>query len=280
MVDAIATAKLETRPEGVRRLANDTGSGTMLLATQMQAHDYGEGWYDDNPLDGDNTGSRKDVFRHMWHWTFTPTPPIAQRIQEEFDYMGVTPGNYAAAHIRAVYAVKERSDDTIVRMTKHAMDCVSMLRPGGPFFVASDTDKAITVAKAYGRIKNVTVVASSNHNHNNRKDPLHLDMYNTTDPSIMPEDFYDAFVDLYLLGSTRCIAHGQGSFGHWGYLLGYDPSCEIRHFKGPQCAWTDGPTATAQEQQMRVFGVASKEPPSRPLFRQPMSYDSIYAYRH
>ncbi|CAB9509151.1 expressed unknown protein [Seminavis robusta] len=272
MTGSVLSNKARGRKQDIVRLANATGSGMQVMICEMQANDYGQEWYDDNPLPGDEQHARLGMFRHMWHWAFTPAPPIAQRVKDNFDRLGIVPGEYAAAHIRAVYAVKERSEKEMTTMTHHAMNCISMLRPGGPFFVASDTAFAVKTAIEYGRSKNVTVVATTS-NGAYQKQPLHLDMYDAKDPSLVPEDFYDAFVDLYLLGSTRCVAHGQGSFGHWGYLLGYNSTCEIRHRRGPKCFWTPAKTTTNQTDSQ-----PARDPPlARPLFRPPISYDSIYS---
>ncbi|CAB9510304.1 expressed unknown protein [Seminavis robusta] len=276
MVDAVLAKPARGRKQDIVRLANATGAGMQVMICEMQASDYGQEWYDENPLNGDEQQhARLQMFRHMWHWVFTPAPPVAERVKDNFDKLGIRPGEYASAHIRAVYAVKERSEKDMTRRTHHAMNCISMLRPGGPFFVASDTAFAVKAAMEYGRSKNVTVVATTN-NGAYQKQPLHLDMYDVSDPSLVPEDFYDAFVDLYLLGSTRCVAHGQGSFGHWGYLLGYNSTCEIRHHRGPKCFWTPASKTTTNQTDSSQTAM---DPPllSRPLFRPPMSYDSIYS---
>ncbi|CAB9509157.1 unknown protein [Seminavis robusta] len=249
LVDLLEQTFARGRKQDIVRLANAT-----VMICEMQANDYGQEWL--------------GMFRHMWHWAFTPAPPIAQRVKDNFDRLGIVPGEYAAAHIRAVYAVKERSEKEMTQMTHHAMNCISMLRPGGPFFVASDTAFAVKTAIEYGRSKNVTVW------HNQQwslpEQPLHLDMYDAKDPSLVPEDFYDAFVDLYLLGSTRCVAHGQGSFGHWGYLLGYNSTCEIRHRRGPSVL------DSGQDKTNRPT-VSRKSPHWPPAVPTTHSYDSIYS---
>eukprot|EP00797_Seminavis_robusta_P023157 Sro377_g130000.1 n/a (456) ;mRNA; f:17178-18618 len=256
MTGSVLSNKARGRKQDIVRLANAT-----VMICEMQANDYGQEWYDDRD-------EQLGMFRHMWHWAFTPAPPIAQRVKDNFDRLGIVPGEYAAAHIRAVYAVKERSEKEMTQMTHHAMNCISMLRPGGPFFVASDTAFAVKTAIEYGRSKNVTVW------HNQQwslpEQPLHLDMYDAKDPSLVPEDFYDAFVDLYLLGSTRCVAHGQGSFGHWGYLLGYNSTCEIRHRRGPSVL------DSGQDKTNRPT-VSRKSPHWPPAVPTTHSYDSIYS---
>lgn len=93
--------------------------------------------------------------------------------------------------MRVLYKVKDRPVDEIKEIVHNAMNCVSNLRPGGPYFVASDSLVAIQQAIEYGRSKNVTTVAAS-YEHQ----PLHVDFHNESDTSVTPADFYDGFVDM------------------------------------------------------------------------------------
>ncbi|CAB9509150.1 expressed unknown protein [Seminavis robusta] len=201
--EIVVKSRITARQEDIRSKAHN--KRFQIVATGMQAPDYGQDWYDATPLEGDELPqyNRIAIFRHMWYWAFTPSPPIAQRVKDNFDRLGLVPGEYASAHIRAVYAVKERPEWKYIHMAQHAMNCISMLRPGGPFFVASDTAFVVQEAIKYGRRKNVTVVATTN-NGAYQKQPLHLDMYNASDLSLVPEDFYDAFVICTFVGYSMC----------------------------------------------------------------------------
>lgn len=165
---------------------------------QYQSWNYGELWYKDNTPT--NETFIYDIYKDIWTATFTPSLPIAQRIRNQLKALQLIPGEYATAHMRVLYAIKERSESSMKKIVHNAMNCVSNLRPGGPYFVASDHNFAIEEAKRYGQLKNVTVVYAYHD-----KEPLHLGLHPENDPNVTgPQDFYDAFVDMYLVAHTRC----------------------------------------------------------------------------
>jgi hypothetical protein len=55
-----------------------------------------------------------------------------------------------------------------------------------------------------------------------------------------PQDFYDTFVDLYILAESRCITYGAGGFGSWASLISRNSLCSIRH-RTTNCVWFDDP---------------------------------------
>lgn len=178
------------------------------------------------------------VYHDVWRILFTPSPPVAKIIQTKLQEHSLLPGNYAAIHLRALYAVTNRPRSLIESMAKNALACASHLRPGGPFYFASDSEYATTfITKWAGR------------NHFGRVEavirdyePVHLEMAEnwTTRPV---SDFYDTFTDLYLLGLSRCVAYGVGGYGEWGLMMGYNSSCSKVHSKKKKiehCDWYNG----------------------------------------
>ena len=111
--------------------------------------------------------------------------------------------------------------------------------PGGPFYFASDSNYAITLAKRYGRQRRAVVVARLN----GKQEPLHLDKVPDWQQR-PPSDYYDTFVDLYLLALGKCVACSMGGFGSWAFLIS-NSTCWIRHHTAPgitPCEWNDGPS--------------------------------------
>ena len=155
--------------------------------------------------------------------------------------MKLTPGHYASAHLRALYAIDERDERQIRRWTANALNCASQLRPGMPIFFASDSDKAAAYAKTYGldnsgRVETHTPIPNP---------PLHLDRCRDWQKHPI-SDFYDTFVDLYLLALGGCVTFNKGGYGHWGLLIGGDPNCFIDQQTrdggsfGEKCKWQSG----------------------------------------
>jgi hypothetical protein len=131
-------------------------------------------------------------------------------------------------------------DEKLAREAINAVNCASKLRPGGPVYFASDSNKAVESVKTYAREGNYAVVTFDS------PEALHLDK--TEDwKSRPPSDFYSIFVDLYLMANGRCVTYGQGGFGRYALLLGYNATCEGRHIyrgKHQHCKWTNMSTTT------------------------------------
>jgi hypothetical protein len=153
-----------------------------------------------------------------------------------------------AAHVRSLYVF----NTTDTAEEEHAIDCASQQQPGWPIYFASDSVATTRQAIAYAQSKSESY--NSNDNNNDKKktvvvarrgnqDPLHLDRgRDFLAPSEdwknrSAADFYDIFVDLYLLASSRCVAYGAGGYGQLASLLSYNRSCAINH-RTTSCTWT------------------------------------------
>jgi hypothetical protein len=233
-----------------------------IQACVYQSWNYGELYYDKH-LQSEEADA-KTVLRDLWNIAFTPSPPVAILIEDQYRQMGIVPGEYATAHIRALYAVKKRKPSLIQQLTINALNCASQLRPGGPFYVASDTPFAMEVALAYGRQKNVTVVSRSN---SERNEPLHIGHHEVNATHNSVSDFYDTFVDMYIISMTRCVAFGKGGYGRWGLLMGYDNTCHHTHHGSKwamTCDWVD------LSPEDKLIRLSSRPRLKVPLFRPPM----------
>ena len=175
------------------------------------------------------------------------------------DDLGLVPGEYSSAHVRALYGIQHRADGLIKRWTINGINCATTLRPGRPVFLASDTGFASIVADAYGKSKDAHVVSHVS----NPNPPLHLDK---SEEGIKrpPSDYYDTFIDLYLLAFSGCVAYNKGGFGNWGLLIGGNTSCTWkmkRNKEGIQnpCDWTHAPGGYQPASMLNA-----------PLFLEPM----------
>jgi len=236
----------------MRRLVKEDDESGRLLEAEMRKH-----------------GRSEEQLRHFYfayHFRdcfeafFTPAPQLARRVADEMRRMRIRPGSYASAHVRANYALhgrgKERGrgfldggdegrDPELVRAwTKNALNCLSTLRPGGPFFFAADSSLAKQIAVQYGKEKGVDVVTSQE-----QKNPLHIDIvpdWKTRDPS----DYYDIWVDLLVMSMGRCLTWNVGGFGLFAlHLSGQDKNCTKVHWTSgvpkskahENCIWQDPP---------------------------------------
>lgn len=166
------------------------------------------------------------VYHAVWNVLFQPSSAIAALVEKELQEMQLQPGHYVAAHVRARYL-----SDTVDRHEEiNAIHCARAMRPGWPIFVASDSMQTTQAAVAYGQGHKWNVVARRA-----ERDPLHLDrghdfLMKSEDWKGRPAtDFYDVFVDFYLLVQSRCVAYGSGGFGSWASLVAGTQDCSINH---------------------------------------------------
>ncbi len=218
-----------------------SASITPGVRAKYQSFDGGQGWYDDQ-LKGNETAFN-EVFHDVWKVFFTPSPPVAKKIKNEMNRKGLVPGEYAAAHLRALYAQDVRSAGQTKIWTRNAVNCATKLQPGKPIFFASDSKVASDYSIIYGEKMNGTVVTHDN----NPNPPLHLDKAeNFSDTSVSKRpisDYHDTFIDLYLIALSRCVFLSKGGYGHWGLLIGGNTSCVMRFKRGKgrilnPCNWT------------------------------------------
>jgi hypothetical protein len=233
------------------------------VKARVQAHDHGAAYYDDHH----EQQQRKDlsqpsfqqVYHACWRVMFTPAPPVARLIQEQLQQSGLQPGKYVGIHIRALYAVEERDPGMVRHWSRNSVNCASQLQQGGPFYIASDSEFAVQVAQEYGREKQVVVASRSIRNDDgtissSHAQPYHLDK---APRKAKASDFYDTFVDLYLLALSRCITYNMGGFGTWALYISphandrqQNPvgACSMQHHEAAgihKCDWAGHAPAAA-----------------------------------
>jgi hypothetical protein len=208
-----------------------------------------------------NSFALEDIYLHVWDILFQPSPAVAALIQKQMQELQLTDNNYAAVHIRSQYL---RDKSSIAKHAPHfrnAVHCASQLLPGASIFIAADAAAVTEYAVNYGRekaaasaakVKGATAIAVvARPTISNSTNPLHLDRgsdYLATGAQIIeqeavrrPSDYYDIFVDLYLLARSKCIALHTGGYGHWARLMSHTGAgqCWINHGTH-RCQWTSG----------------------------------------
>ena len=194
------------------------------------------------------------VFSRVWKVMFTPSPPIQNILRSKLAYLDLVPNEYVSSHLRALYAVDTRPTIQIHEFTKNALACATEIFSGVPIFFASDSAIALEYAEGFNRkeidssnsaedgksfrlrvvtAKTETIQFNSSNSREDEKNasvaaisqPWHLDSF------VGPvENFYDTFVDLYLLAMAGCVTYNKGGFGHWGMLIGGHPHCAKKQF--------------------------------------------------
>ena len=193
-----------------------------------------------------------NVFSRVWKVLFTPSPPIQDILRSMLAKLDLVPNEYVSSHLRALYGADSRPTWIIQKFTQNALACATEIFPGAPIFFASDSTIALEHAQEYngkesdlndgadgGRSLRLRVVTTAtkqtppnppdsaagekNASTVAISQPWHLDSF------VGPiENFYDTFVDLYLLAMARCVTYSKGGYGHWGMLIGGNTHCAKR----------------------------------------------------
>ena len=201
-------------------------SSEMVVRTRYQSNNAGALYYNNQTeYVGQNNLTFETVYHDLFRTVFEPSPPVASLVNAAMEQMGLVPGHYSAAHVRALYGRQHRNPNETALISLNAVNCASELRPGGPVYFAADTKHAVDVVRGYATQHQLPIRFTAH-----PTEPLHLDKFEnwTTSP---PSDFYASFVDLYLLAQSRCVAYSNGGFGTFGLILGYDPFCSVRYFQ-------------------------------------------------
>jgi hypothetical protein len=138
------------------------------------------------------------------------------------------------------------------------------MRPGKPISLASDSKLAPEIGAEYAFERNAMILTHAN----NPDPPLHLDkgdnITDTSTPRHPPSDYYDTFIDLYIMAFGRCVFVSKGGYGHWANLIGGNITCIYKQKGGRggiqnPCNWT-GSTAAAVKSDLRIIEPLVMEP--------------------
>lgn len=251
------------------------GGNTAVLQVKFQSHDHGSRYYN-SIRESDEEPKYKDVFQSVWNIFFTPSRPLALEIEKTMAKLGLVPGGYSSAHVRALYDSKTHPNHLVGVWAKNAVNCAYYLQYRGnnplPIYFASDSSLATSQATLYGSASGVTVLAYQN-SATGTEDPLHLDKAADWETK-QPSDFFDVFVDLYMMSMGVGVTHGLGGFGVFASLLSNNVTNVVRHMSAANpFACPTLPRKLRKRRGMRKYQFKKEEPNSEddePLFFPPM----------
>ena len=165
------------------------------------------------------------AFHDVWKVLFKPTFMLQERITESLNLLGLSEGEYAAAHID--YDIEPYDDNEAADLkarVENAMNCLSQIAPGGPWFIAAQTYDIARVARAYAKQKRIEQVHAKQISHESNKNPT---------------DLFTSFVEIYFMANANCVAYNRGGYGQMGYILGFDYNCRVKYSKNKKCEWRD-----------------------------------------
>jgi hypothetical protein len=206
-----------------------------------------------------------DIWPNLFRRMFKPSTALGKVIDDHANKYGLVPGAYSGAHVRARYPgegiqeIRRKSnstqEDEVINMYdpptravvneigENAIQCAVKLFPETrQVYFATDTNRIIDYLLHESPIwspqnKNETlstrpaIIIVSRPNYN--KGSLHIDTHLNFPgrEGIAPVDeFYQIFIDLWILSHTKCLSQGLGGFGHFASILsGNHLQCRNRH---------------------------------------------------
>jgi len=171
--------------------------------------------------------------RDAWLACFRPVQRIQRIINGTLRQLQLVPGAYIGVHIRAKY-LDDLSKET--ELIHNAVSCAGQLRPGKIIFVSSDSNRVLTEATSFHGLQHESLHSTNSvvKTRMNVSEPKHLDngdnFFCTSCTSVSAAaDYYDTFVDLYLLALSSCVVAGRGGYGVWASRMSRNSSCLVFH---------------------------------------------------
>jgi hypothetical protein len=188
-----------------------------MTATVVQTHlqDTFGGAQQYNEIEGGNAFN--EIYHHIFPMVFIPSPPIQKLIDAKSQSVGLIPGQYSTAHFRAEYGKEVQRHPVlqtvsfIQKVALNAVACASFIQPGDPIYFASDNMLALETVRDFAKQQNYPIITFDRQ----EKTPLNLDKSENETISYPPSDYYSTFIDLYLAGNGKCVAHGRGTLSEW-----------------------------------------------------------------
>jgi hypothetical protein len=223
----------------------------LLVRTKFQSHWHGSSDYDSMMLLNHSSSAaiqrhRRDarsgivpplpaepafaqVYHDLWRIFFTPVSAVAERIETLMGQLSLRPGSYLAIHLRALYGrspvramgeIQSRTQNLIRCATVHLDFPRSDQNQRPKLLFVSDSVRAVQDAEEFSRSHDLPLVHRP---YDAGHDPLHLDKDGSKAEN--SSAFFDAFVDIYMIGMSGCVAYHAGGFGRLGSMMSYNSSC-------------------------------------------------------
>jgi hypothetical protein len=185
-----------------------------------------------------------DIFRVM----FEPIKPLAIRINQTMQRLGLVENQYLSVHTRCRYPVYpvarhqgrevdkgggmqfvNKTKEALVDIMQNAVKCAYDLDPNiTTIFFASDHDDAtrymITNDVPLGDGKSLRPVGIDR-----KEEPLHMGNLEDSHRH-QAHEYFSIFEDLLIMGGSKCVSHGVGSFGSFAAALAGN-KCRAIHRK-------------------------------------------------
>lgn len=185
-----------------------------------------------------NQWQHPDITHDLFRVLFKPKPHLARRVNATMTELGLVEDKYLSVHVRARYParglakgeggrkkVQHQIDkqgilpfegstkEYLVNIMNNAIECGHMLAPDLPIYFATDHNNATNfmLSKNY-TFSDGTIIQPKGIQSD--KMPVHVGIREFQ--QFHASDYYSVFEDLLIMGGSRCVSHGIGSFGSFG----------------------------------------------------------------
>jgi hypothetical protein len=177
------------------------------------------------------------TFGQIMNIMFMPTPPLVESISDTMKKIGLLPRQYTSAHFRSRYPHPEGLKESMPPKLKediinNAIKCAAHTAGDSnlPVYFTSDDlrsvqyvlDRSPFVAQSNPQTKVIAITDFFRSHSDDAKVN-----YDESDP----KELYPVFIDLWIMGHSKCVSYGQGGFGLFGARLA-DEECSVQHQKG------------------------------------------------
>lgn len=175
-----------------------------------------------------------ESYSNIMEIMFRPTRPLTKEIRKTMDSLGLVSKQYVAAHYRVLKDHHTEVNSKTIWETHRAIDCAVQAAGG---------DKTVPIYFAASKTKFVKYILNDSPYAQSRNPPVKVVGIDNvprihSDKSFLgydnPRDLYPAFIDLWLLKKSKCVAFGHLSFGKLGSNLGGE-DCAISHISNVKC---------------------------------------------
>ena len=197
-----------------------------------------------------------DLSEHIYRVMFEPVDEIARSVNATMTRLGLVENQYTSVHVRARYPTGQL--DTILGrvhsmnhdkgkhhvpfegkykrhllgFAQNALECGMLLDANSKIFFSSDS-LDLTEHVLGQEMKSTTGATITPVGIDGRSEIKHLEAHNSGSP-VEHVDFYPMVEDLMILGGSKCVAHGVGSFGAFGAGLSGNRCRAIHRAMGKQ----------------------------------------------
>lgn len=207
----------------------------------VQKHSYFENY----PSIGD--WQYPDMIEHIFRVMFEPIPILGKQINATMTKLGLVENEFITAHVRTRYPNRHLEHlfgslgydinggmklvggikTYVMNLISNALECGHMMSPDLKMLIVTDHNEATNYAISHDmkiNLNNKEVVVRPV-GVNRDEEPLHMEGNHANSTA---SEFYSVFEDLLIMGGSRCVSHGIGSFGSFGAGLAGN-RCDVIH---------------------------------------------------